>query len=293
MDMTAELTKRTEQIENIIKKYLPEEEGYQKQVIEAMNYSFLAGGKRLRPMLMLETYRMFGGKSEVIEPFMAAIEMIHTYSLIHDDLPAMDNDDYRRGKLTNHKVYDEAIAILAGDALLTLSFEVMLAQKDVQPQTLVAVVAEIAKAAGPSGMVGGQVLDMQSEGQNIPLEKLQLMHNAKTGALFTAAIKAGGMIAGANPKELEMLVQFSKFYGLAFQITDDILDAVGEQEKIGKPVGSDEKNNKATFVTLYSVEEAKKMAQVAVNNAIECLADFGDNAKLLKNFAEKLLVRDK
>ena len=219
--------------------------------------------------------------------------MIHTYSLIHDDLPAMDNDDYRRGKLTNHKVYDEAIAILAGDALLTLSFEVMLAQKDVQPQTLVAVVAEIAKAAGPSGMVGGQVLDMQSEGQNIPLEKLQLMHNAKTGALFTAAIKAGGMIAGANPKQLEMLVQFSKFYGLAFQITDDILDAVGEQEKIGKPVGSDEKNNKATFVTLYSVEEAKKMAQVAVNNAIECLADFGDNAKLLKNFAEKLLVRDK
>ena len=148
------------------------------------------------------------------------------------------------------EISDEAIAILAGDALLTLSFEVMLAQKDVQPQTLVAVVAEIAKAAGPSGMVGGQVLDMQSEGQNIPLEKLQLMHNAKTGALFTAAIKAGGMIAGANPKQLEMLVQFSKFYGLAFQITDDILDAVGEQEKIGKPVGSDEKNNKATFVTL-------------------------------------------
>ena len=280
-------------IDDALDKLIPLESELAPIIYESMRYSIFAGGKRLRPLLLMAAVEALGKQGENYLNIACGMEMIHTYSLIHDDLPAMDNDDYRRGKLTNHKVYDEAIAILAGDALLTLSFEVMLAQKDVQPQTLVAVVAEIAKAAGPSGMVGGQVLDMQSEGQNIPLEKLQLMHNAKTGALFTAAIKAGGMIAGANPKQLEMLVQFSKFYGLAFQITDDILDAVGEQEKIGKPVGSDEKNNKATFVTLYSVEEAKKMAQVAVNNAIECLADFGDNAKLLKNFAEKLLVRDK
>lgn len=280
-------------IDAALDKFIPVESELAPIIYESMRYSIFAGGKRLRPLLLMAAVEALGKQGESYLNIACGMEMIHTYSLIHDDLPAMDNDDYRRGKLTNHKVYDEAIAILAGDALLTLSFEVMLAQKDVQPQTLVAVVAEIAKAAGPSGMVGGQVLDMQSEGQNIPLEKLQLMHNAKTGALFTAAIKAGGMIAGANPKQLEMLVQFSKFYGLAFQITDDILDAVGEQEKIGKPVGSDEKNNKATFVTLYSVEEAKKMAQVAVNNAIECLADFGDNAKLLKNFAEKLLVRDK
>ena len=280
-------------IDAALDKFIPVESELAQIIYESMRYSIFAGGKRLRPLLLMAAVEALGKQGENYLNIACGMEMIHTYSLIHDDLPAMDNDDYRRGKLTNHKVYDEAIAILAGDALLTLSFEVMLAQKDVQPQTLVAVVAEIAKAAGPSGMVGGQVLDMQSEGQNIPLEKLQLMHNAKTGALFTAAIKAGGMIAGANPKQLEMLVQFSKFYGLAFQITDDILDAVGEQEKIGKPVGSDEKNNKATFVTLYSVEEAKKMAQVAVNNAIECLADFGDNAKLLKNFAEKLLVRDK
>ena len=280
-------------IDAALDKFIPVDSELAPIRYESMRYSIFAGGKRLRPLLLMAAVEALGKQGENYLNIACGMEMIHTYSLIHDDLPAMDNDDYRRGKLTNHKVYDEAIAILAGDALLTLSFEVMLAQKDVQPQTLVAVVAEIAKAAGPSGMVGGQVLDMQSEGQNIPLEKLQLMHNAKTGALFTAAIKAGGMIAGANPKQLEMLVQFSKFYGLAFQITDDILDAVGEQEKIGKPVGSDEKNNKATFVTLYSVEEAKKMAQVAVNNAIECLADFGDNAKLLKNFAEKLLVRDK
>ena len=280
-------------IDAALDKFIPVESELAPIICESMRYSIFAGGKRLRPLLLMAAVEALGKQGENYLNIACGMEMIHTYSLIHDDLPAMDNDDYRRGKLTNHKVYDEAIAILAGDALLTLSFEVMLAQKDVQPQTLVAVVAEIAKAAGPSGMFGGQVLDMQSEGQNIPLEKLQLMHNAKTGALFTAAIKAGGMIAGANPKQLEMLVQFSKFYGLAFQITDDILDAVGEQEKIGKPVGSDEKNNKATFVTLYSVEEAKKMAQVAVNNAIECLADFGDNAKLLKNFAEKLLVRDK
>lgn len=280
-------------IDAALDKFISVESELAPIIYESMRYSIFAGGKRLRPLLLMAAVEALGKQGENYLNIACGMEMIHTYSLIHDDLPAMDNDDYRRGKLTNHKVYDEAIAILAGDALLTLSFEVMLAQKDVQPQTLVAVVAEIAKAAGPSGMVGGQVLDMQSEGQNIPLEKLQLMHNAKTGALFTAAIKAGGMIAGANPKQLEMLVQFSKFYGLAFQITDDILDAVGEQEKIGKPVGSDEKNNKATFVTLYSVEEAKKMAQVAVNNAIECLADFGDNAKLLKNFAEKLLVRDK
>ena len=280
-------------IDAALDKFISVESELAPIIYESMRYSIFAGGKRLRPLLLMAAVEALGKQGENYLNIACGMEMIHTYSLIHDDLPAMDNDDYRRGKLTNHKVYDEAIAILAGDALLTLSFEVMLAQKDVQPQTLVAVVAEIAKAAGPSGMVGGQVLDMQSEGENIPLEKLQLMHNAKTGALFTAAIKAGGMIAGANPKQLEMLVQFSKFYGLAFQITDDILDAVGEQEKIGKPVGSDEKNNKATFVTLYSVEEAKKMAQVAVNNAIECLADFGDNAKLLKNFAEKLLVRDK
>lgn len=284
---------KIEKIDIALDKFIPKDSDLAPIIYDSMRYSVFAGGKRLRPLLLIAAVEALGKKGDDYLNIACGMEMIHTYSLIHDDLPAMDNDDYRRGKLTNHKVYNEAIAILAGDALLTLAFEIMLEQKDVEAQTLLNVVKVIARAAGPAGMVGGQVLDMESEGKSLELDKLQLMHNAKTGALFTAAIKAGGILAGANKEQLAMLESFSEFYGLAFQITDDILDAIGDQEKIGKPVGSDEKNNKATFVTLYSVEEAKKMAQNAVDKAINCLVDFGDNADLLKSFAEKLLVRDK
>ena len=291
--MKINYNEKIEKIDAALDRFIPDNSDLAPIIYESMRYSVFAGGKRLRPLLLMAAAEALGKKGEDYLNIACGMEMIHTYSLIHDDLPAMDNDDYRRGKLTNHKVYDEAIAILAGDALLTLAFEVMLEQKNVAVQTLLDVVKDIARAAGPAGMVGGQVLDMESEGKNIELDKLQLMHNAKTGALFTAAIKAGGILAGANKEQLAMLVSFSEFYGLAFQITDDILDAIGDQEKIGKPVGSDEKNNKATFVTLYSVEEAKIMAQDAVNKAINCLTDFGTNADLLKSFAEKLLLRDK
>ena len=284
---------KIEKIDIALDKFIPKDSDLAPIIYDSMRYSVFAGGKRLRPLLLIAAVEALGKKGDDYLNIACGMEMIHTYSLIHDDLPAMDNDDYRRGKLTNHKVYNEAIAILAGDALLTLAFEIMLEQKDVEAQTLLNVVKVIARAAGPAGMVGGQVLDMESEGKSLELDKLQLMHNAKTGALFTAAIKAGGILAGANKEQLAMLESFSEFYGLAFQITDDILDAIGDQEKIGKPVGSDEKNNKATFVTLYSVEKAKKMAQNAVDKAINCLVDFGDNADLLKSFAEKLLVRDK
>ena len=252
MDMTAELTKRTEQIENIIKKYLPEEEGYQKQVIEAMNYSFLAGGKRLRPMLMLETYRMFGGKSEVIEPFMAAIEMIHTYSLIHDDLPAMDNDEYRRGRKTTHIVYGEAMAILAGDGLLNFAYETALtALQTEQTPNVAKALLVLSQKAGIYGMVGGQTVDVETDQtQSVTRDQLDFIYKLKTSALIEASMLIGAILAGATKSEQKIIEEAASEIGLAFQIQDDILDVTSTEEELGKPIHSDEKNHKTTYVTL-------------------------------------------
>ncbi|MBP3401032.1 MAG: polyprenyl synthetase family protein [Selenomonadales bacterium] len=261
-------------------------------IFDSMRYSLFAGGKRLRPVLLLAAADAVGADGNKFLNVACGLEMIHTYSLIHDDLPAMDNDDYRRGKLTNHKVYGEGIAVLAGDSLLTYAFETMLSQEGVDPKTLLKVVKEIASAAGPEGMVGGQVIDMESEGKAVSFDTLQQMHRAKTGALFRAAVRAGAILGGASEKEIEALTVYAEKFGLAFQITDDILDVIGTAEAIGKPVGSDLKNNKSTYVTLHSVEIAQQMAKETVADAVDALAMFGKRGAVLKDLVEYLLKRE-
>lgn len=295
MDMTAELTKRTEQIENIIKKYLPEEEGYQKQVIEAMNYSFLAGGKRLRPMLMLETYRMFGGKSEVIEPFMAAIEMIHTYSLIHDDLPAMDNDEYRRGRKTTHIVYGEAMAILAGDGLLNFAYETALtALQTEQTPNVAKALLVLSQKAGIYGMVGGQTVDVETDQtQSVTRDQLDFIYKLKTSALIESSMLIGAILAGATKSEQKIIEEAASEIGLAFQIQDDILDVTGNQEVLGKPVGSDAKNEKATYVTYEGLEKAQEDVKRYSKHAVELLESLVVKNEFLIHLVEYLIHREK
>lgn len=264
-----------------------------KDLAKAMNYSLMAGGKRLRPILIMAAADALGVDGEKFLRLATSIEFIHTYSLIHDDLPAMDNDDYRRGKLTNHKVFGEALAILAGDALLTMAFEIIATDKNVDADTKVKIIAEMSKAAGAEGMVGGQVIDMQSENKQIDMQTLKQMHAAKTGALFCAAIRSGAILAGANDVQLANLTEYARQFGLAFQITDDILDVVGDEKTIGKPVGSDEKNHKSTYVTLGSLESAKALAQEAVNKAKVALEGFGENAEFLRALVDYLITRNK
>lgn len=279
-------------IEAAMQRMIPQSHPYSQTLFDAMNYSLFAGGKRLRPILLMASADAVGGNGATYLPIACSLEMIHTYSLIHDDLPAMDNDDYRRGKLTNHKVYGDGIAILAGDALLTAAFEVALDQPDVEPARLLRAVREIALAAGAQGMVGGQAVDLLSEGQLIDTNTLRFMHQAKTGALFRAAIRAGAILAGASTDELQRLTNYADQLGLAFQITDDILDVTGNQEKIGKPIGSDEKNSKATYVTIYGLETAQAMAQQAVTEALFSLRPFGDKADILSQIANYLITRN-
>ena len=280
-------------VEKALLKELREDEALDKTLCEAMKYSLMAGGKRLRPILLMAAADAVGGQGEKYLTTACAIEMIHTYSLIHDDLPAMDNDDYRRGKLTNHKVYGDGMAVLAGDALLTLAFEVMLRQKDASSDTLAAVVREMSIAAGPNGMVGGQAIDLESENQHIPMELLRKMHMGKTGALFRAAIRSGALLADASAKELDALTAYAECFGLAFQITDDILDVTGDEATIGKPVGSDERNHKSTYVTLTSLEEAKKLAEDTVQEALQALEIFDERADFLRGLVKYLIARDK
>lgn len=295
MDMTAELTKRTEQIENIIKKYLPEEEGYQKQVIEAMNYSFLAGGKRLRPMLMLETYRMFGGKSEVIEPFMAAIEMIHTYSLIHDDLPAMDNDEYRRGRKTTHIVYGEAMAILAGDGLLNFAYETALtALQTEQTPNVAKALLVLSQKAGIYGMVGGQTVDVETDKtQSVTRDQLDFIYKLKTSALIEASMLIGAILAGATKSEQKIIEEAASEIGLAFQIQDDILDVTSTSQELGKPVHSDEKNNKVTYVTLFGVQKASEQVRELSEKALAVLDRLYNKNEFLTELVMEMATRRK
>lgn len=260
---------------------------------KAMNYSLMAGGKRLRPILMMAAADAVGADGEKFVHIASSIEMIHTYSLIHDDLPAMDNDDYRRGRLTNHKVFGEGIAVLAGDALLTMAFEVAAEDEAVSVEKRLRIVQEMSHAAGPEGMVGGQVIDLESEGKHIDMALLRRMHAAKTGALFCAAIRSGAILGGADEAQLEALTHYARQFGLAFQITDDILDVVGDEAAIGKPVGSDEKNHKSTYVTLGSLESAQQLAQQAVDEAVGALADFGPEADFLRELVGYLLTRKK
>lgn len=278
--------------EQLTKMY-PENQALNTALAQSMNYSLMAGGKRLRPILIMAAADALGVDGEKFLRVATSIEFIHTYSLIHDDLPAMDNDDYRRGKLTNHKVFGEDLAILAGDALLTMAFEIIATDRDIDDQTKVKLITELSIASGAEGMVGGQVIDMQSENKAIDMTTLKKMHAAKTGALFCAAIRMGAILAGANDKQLADLTQYARQFGLAFQITDDILDVTGDEATIGKPVGSDEKNHKSTYVTLGSLESAKKLAKEAVDRAKEALNEFDDNADFLRSLVDYLITRNK
>ena len=257
----------------------------------SMEYSLMAGGKRLRPILLMAAADAVGADGTKFLSVACALEMIHTYSLIHDDLPAMDDDALRRGKATNHVVYGDGIAILAGDALLTLAFTVILRQKDVSAETLLRVVDEISRAAGAEGMVGGQALDLEAENRQITMEELRSVHRGKTGALFCAALRSGAILAGATEKQLAALTSYADHFGLAFQITDDILDVIGSAEEIGKPVGSDEKNNKSTYVSLTSLPEAQALARCTAEAAEEALSIFGAEADFLRGLVSYLVNR--
>ena len=260
-------------------------------VDEAMKYSLLAGGKRLRPILLMAAAEAVGANGYDYLHAACGLEMIHTYSLIHDDLPCMDNDDYRRGRLTNHKVFGEAMALLAGDGLLTLAFEVMLEQRNVKPSVLVEVVHETAMCAGNFGMVGGQALDLDAENRQISAKELKTLHEGKTGAMFIAAVRGGAHLAGATDEQLLALTQFAELVGLAFQIQDDILDVTSTEEELGKPIGSDEKNHKSTYVSLYGLETAKKMAEETTQEALGCLDMFGEKAEPLREIAKMMCNR--
>lgn len=300
-------------IESVIKGYLPKEEGYQKTIFEAMNYSILAGGKRLRPMLMLETYRLFGGTDTVyVEPFMAAIEMIHTYSLVHDDLPAMDNDEYRRGRKTTHIVFGEAMGILAGDGLLNYAFETACKAFSLSKDNLrrVATSMEIlAQRAGAYGMIGGQVVDMEgcdcsdqnfyaesNEKQGLESEmgtRLKFMYKLKTGALIQASMMIGAVLAGANEQELSIIEQIADHIGFAFQIQDDILDETSTIEVLGKPIHSDKRNEKVTYVTLFGIEKAKQEVEQLSNIGLMELESLGRKNEFLQEMITKLITREK
>ncbi|MBO6204397.1 MAG: polyprenyl synthetase family protein [Selenomonas sp.] len=293
MELKKVWQERSALVEKQLVKELNERDPLNKTLCESMKYSLMAGGKRLRPIMLMAAADAVGAKGTDYLTTGCAMEMIHTYSLIHDDLPAMDDDDYRRGKLTNHKVYGAGMATLAGDALLTLAFEVMLRQQGVSAEKLVQVVREISQAAGPDGMGGGQALDLESEGKRISMETMKKIHLGKTGALFRAAIRSGAILGGASEDELQALTVYADNFGLAFQITDDILDVIGDEKVIGKPVGSDEKNHKSTYVTLTSLEEAQKLAQEAVDTAIDALKIFGEEADFLRELVAYLMKRNK
>lgn len=278
MNFDRELLEKGKEVESVIVSFLPKEEGWAKTVLEAMNYGVCAGGKRLRPMLMSETYQLFGGKDKVIEPFMAAIEMIHTYSLVHDDLPAMDNDEYRRGRKTTWVMYGDAMAILAGDGLLNYAFETALKSFEM-PQTDLEKAAKalsiLAKKAGIYGMIGGQTADI--EAQNPEIRQLLYIYEHKTAALIQAAMMVGAVLAGANDDQVKIVEQAAFEIGIAFQIQDDILDVTSTLETLGKPIGSDEKNQKTTYVTLQGLENASCEQKKLSNHAIELLESLQEN----------------
>lgn len=289
-----QMKKRVTEIKSIIQKYLPEEEGFQRTLLEAVNYSMLVGGKKLRPLLMQQTYVMFGGKSAVIQPFMAAIEMIHTHSLIHDDLPAMDNDEYRRGKKTTHIVYGEAMAILAGDALLNLAYETASKAFDIEPGNpgIGKAIQALAGKTGLDGMIGGQSVDVEYVDRPLTEEQLYFIYSLKTGALIEASMMIGAILAGASEEETEKVQAAARNVGLAFQIQDDILDVTGEQEKLGKPVKSDEKNNKTTYVTVNGIEKAKEDVAFYSKEAIRLLNELPYENEFLDELILNLIHRN-
>ena len=295
-EFTILMKTKVAEIEEILKRYLPEAEGYQKVIMEAMEYSLMAGGKRLRPMLMRETCRLFGEEPEILKPFMAALEMIHTYSLVHDDLPAMDNDEYRRGKKTTHVVYGEAMAILAGDALLTYAFETAAKALDIEPQNpgIGKAIRILSAKAGIYGMVGGQTVDVESENTcDMTKEKLDFIYRLKTSALIEASMMIGAVLAGATGSEQKIVEAVASKVGLAFQIQDDILDVTSTMEVLGKPIGSDEKNHKSTYVTYEGIEKAKQDVADLSEKAIAQMETLVVKNEFLTELLRYLISREK
>lgn len=304
MNFDNEQKKRLSEIDKILRSYLPEETGYYKTVVEAINYSLMGGGKRIRPMLMQETFRLFGKKDDqVLHSFMVAIEMIHTYSLVHDDLPAMDNDEYRRGRKTTHVVYGETMAILAGDGLLNYAFEIVAGLyrliDEVSDDTL-SIYKRIFRAneilsakAGIHGMIGGQVIDIESEGHPVTKDRVDMMYYLKTSALIEASMMIGATLAGADETEIAIIENIAKDIGLAFQIRDDILDVTASDDVLGKPTHSDMKNQKATYVAIMDIEKAKQEVELVTNRAITAYKSLPYKNEYLELLIKNLILREK
>lgn len=304
MEIQKYLQEKKEVIDSALERYFPNlpeggtEVTFTASLQKAIRHSLFAGGKRIRPILSVAAFEVLGGQGKEILPFACALEMIHTYSLIHDDLPAMDNDDYRRGKPTCHKVFGEAIAILAGDALLTEAFKLMTAREVWESPLgdkglILDVIHEVAQAAGISGMVGGQLLDIESEGKRVDLPTVQYIHTHKTGALILISIRVGAKLGGANEETLKALTRYGERIGLAFQIADDILNVEGESVSLGKSIGTDLSKRKATYPSLLGIEESKKRAGELAELAVDALGSFGSTADPLREIARFIIVRDK
>ena len=295
MTFRDEWSKRTEEVQEILYRYLPEETGYQKTLLQAMNYSMQAGGKRLRPLLMQETYRLFGGTGRIVEPFMAAMEMIHTHSLIHDDLPAMDNDEYRRGRKTTHIVYGEAMAILAGDGLLNLAYETASRAFEMEPENPAVgkAMAVLARKTGITGMIGGQSVDVEQSGKDLSRGQLDFIYRLKTSALIEGSMMVGAILAGASADEAAQIEQVASDVGLAFQIREDILDVTSTSQVLGKPINSDEKNHKTTYVTMEGLKKAEKDVKEISGRAIDVLDQLGRKNEFLRNLILELVIREK
>ena len=292
MDFYKEFEEKIIEVNKSLEKYIEEKEAPQSTIYKAMNYSLHAGGKRIRPVMLMAAAETVGGTCENVMPFACAIEMIHTYSLIHDDLPCMDDDDLRRGKPTNHKVFGEAMAVLAGDALLNKAFEIMLKNSQLSPNMTIAAMSEIATASGTEGMIGGQVIDIESEGKQIDAVTLMTLHLHKTAALIMTSAKVGALLGGGSRDDLLAMEEFSRYLGIAFQIKDDILDVIGNEEKLGKKTGTDEVNNKSTFVSIYGIEQSEKMLNDYTQKAIEVLSTYGEKAEFLIELSKFLLARE-
>ena len=295
MTFRDEWSKRTEEVQEILYRYLPEVTGYQKTLLQAMNYSMQAGGKRLRPLLMQETYRLFGGTGRIVEPFMAAMEMIHTHSLIHDDLPAMDNDEYRIGRKTTHIVYGEAMAILAGDGLLNLAYETASRAFEMEPENPAVgkAMAVLARKTGITGMIGGQSVDVEQSGKDLSRGQLDFIYRLKTSALIEGSMMVGAILAGASADEAAQIEQVASDVGLAFQIRDDILDVTSTSQVLGKPINSDEKNHKTTYVTMEGLKKAEKDVKEISGRAIDVLDQLGRKNEFLRNLILELVIREK
>ena len=295
MNFQDELAKRTEETEKVIRSFLPAEAGFAGTMAQAMNYSMLAGGKRLRPMLIRETYRLFDGKEEVVKPFMAGMEMIHTHSLIHDDLPALDDDDYRRGRLTTHKVYGEAMGVLSGVALLNYAYETMFQAFALtkEQDRVIHALRVVSQKTGIHGMLGGQSVDVENDGKPLEKEMLDYIYRNKTSALIEASMMTGAILGGATEEEIAIVEKAAKNIGLAFQIQDDILDVTSTEEELGKPIHSDEKNHKTTYVTLMGIEKASQQVKKLSDEAVTLLEGLNKKNEFLFTLVNELVGRRK